>query len=344
MIQILLPVFFLSVIGIFNLFGIKQSLAFTQISYTFIGFFIFLAVKKVGRTFFVSNEKLFFAIFIFILAITYVIGIEVRGSKRWIDLYFFNFQSSEIFKPFFVLFFADFFTRDIKTTKTIMIFLKGLFLMLLPALIIFKQPDLGNASVFFIIFVSAVLFSDMPKKYILYFFLVLFITIPIGWSFMKEYQKDRIVSFFNPHIDRQGTAYNMTQAIITVGSGKFLGRGLGLGTQSRLFFLPENHTDFAFSSLVEQFGFLGGFFTVLLYLILVLIIMKKTANLFFQRDEQSKKQFLYCIGFLSYFVFQISVNVGMNLGIFPITGIALPFISFGGSSFVATMIGMALLP
>ena len=136
----------------------------------------------------------------------------------------------------------------------------------------------------------------------------------------------------------------MTQAIITVGSGKFIGRGLGLGTQSRFFFLPENHTDFAFSSLVEQFGFLGGLIVIILYLIMAALLVKRLLSFYFLRDPVDKRNFLYLAGFLSYLIFQFLINIGMNLGLFPITGIALPFISYGGSSFVALMIGMALLP
>lgn len=344
MTQLLLPSFFLSLIGIFNIFGIKQSLAFTQAFYVIFGFVVFFIIKKIGRNFFVSNAKVFYWFFIALLAITFIIGLEIRGSRRWIDLYFFNFQASEIFKAFFILYLSDFLMRDFRIINPVKDFFKSLIYFLLPALIIFKQPDLGNAMVYLIVYIIMILFSNLPKKYVLNFLLILLIVSPIGWHFIKGYQKDRIISFFNPHIDQQGAAYNMTQAVITVGSGKFLGKGLGLGTQSRLYFLPENHTDFAFASLVEQFGFLGGFATLVFYAIIVFQISKRLLKYYFLGSQQDKKNFLYIIGFLSYFTFQILVNVGMNMGLFPITGVALPFISFGGSSFVALMIGMALIP
>ena len=344
MTKLLLPSFFLSLIGFFNIFGIKQSLTLNQIFYIIAGFLAFFIVKKIGRNFFSTNAKFFYWIFIFILLTTFIIGLEVRGSKRWIDLYFFNFQGSEIFKGFFILQLANFLVRDYREVNPANIFLLSLFYFLFPAFIIFKQPDLGNASVYFFIYLTVILFSDLPKKYIFYFCLVLLIALPLGWNFMQAYQQDRILSFLNPHLDQQGTAYNMTQAIITVGSGKFSGRGLGLGTQSRFFFLPENHTDFAFSSLVEQFGFLGGLTVIVLYLIMAALLVKRLLSFYFLRDPVDKRSFLYIIGFLSYFIFQFLINIGMNLGLFPITGIALPFISYGGSSFVALMIGMALLP
>jgi len=203
---------------------------------------------------------------------------------------------------------------------------------------------LGNAMVYFFIFFTMILFSEMPKKYLIYFCLILVVSLPVAWNFMKDYQKDRITSFLNPKVDSQGTAYNMTQAIITVGSGKLLGKGMGLGTQSRFYFLPENHTDFAFSSLVEQFGFVGGLSVIVLYLLIIYLIIMRIFKFYFAHDQIDKSKFLYLVGFLSYFIFQTLVNIGMNLGLFPVTGIALPLISYGGSSFVATMIGMALLP
>jgi rod shape determining protein RodA len=136
----------------------------------------------------------------------------------------------------------------------------------------------------------------------------------------------------------------MIQAVITVGSGKFFGRGLGLGTQSRLFFLPENHTDFAFSSLVEQFGFFGGLLSIICFVSLVYFLCKRILKFYFDRSLDGKKNFLYLVGITSYFVFQVIVNISMNMGLLPVAGIALPFISYGGSSVLALMIGFALVP
>ncbi len=136
----------------------------------------------------------------------------------------------------------------------------------------------------------------------------------------------------------------MIQAVITIGSGKLLGRGLGMGTQSRLYFLPENLTDFAFSSLVEQFGFIGGFIVILLYGVIFWYLIKKLIFFYYQHYPESKRNFLYVAGLLSYIIFQFFVNVGMNMGILPVAGIALPFISYGGSSVLALLIGFALIP
>src|SRR3989344_3262273 len=153
MTQLLLPAFFLSLIGFFNIFGIKSSLAINQLFYIAVGFLAFFIVKKMGRNIFIGNSQFFYWIFIIILMATFIIGLEARGSKRWIDLYFFNFQGSEIFKPFFILFFANFLVRDYRIVNPVRIFLLSLIYFLLPVLIIFKQPDLGNSGVYLFIYV-----------------------------------------------------------------------------------------------------------------------------------------------------------------------------------------------
>ena len=136
----------------------------------------------------------------------------------------------------------------------------------------------------------------------------------------------------------------MIQAVITIGSGMFFGRGLGLGTQSRLFFLPENTTDFAFASLIEQFGFFGGFFVLIFFTAITIYLVKKTIYFHYQGPDEDQKKFLYCMGILTYFVSQTIINLGMNMGIMPVAGITLPLISYGGSSVIALLMGFALIP
>lgn len=343
MVYLLIPSLFLSVFGIFSIFGIRQDLLLNQIVYFSLAFGAYFIFRKVGNHFFRLNAQLIYWSFIAILIITFFIGLEVKGSKRWIDFYFYKFQASEFLKVFFILFLSEVLTfKNIHINK-LWAFLKAFLYFIMPTFIIFKQPDLGNALVYLFIFFSMAFFSDFPKKYLFYLIGSFITALPLGWFFLKGYQRDRILSFFAPHLDTQGTAYNMIQAVITVGSGKFLGRGLGLGTQSRLFFLPENHTDFAFSSLVEQFGFIGGLLVLICYGVLVYYLCKKIIKFYFQRTDEGKKNFLYVVGLTSYFVFQIVVNISMNMGLLPIAGIALPFISYGGSSVIALMIGFALV-
>lgn len=344
MIQLLLPSFILSLFGLFSLFGLGYELFFRQAVYLIFGLLFFFLVKKIGWYFFYSNRHFFYWVFIFLLIITYLVGLEIKGSRRWLDLYFFRFQPSEFFKIFFTLFLSGELAKKYFHFEKIYGFIKNVILLFIPAFIIFKQPDLGNATVFFFIFFILLLFSDFPKRYFVYLGLILVLTVAFGWSFLAKYQQNRIISFLNPHLDTQGTAYNMIQSVITIGSGKIFGRGLGLGTQSRLYFLPENHTDFAFASLVEQFGFVGGGLVIIFYGLIIYLISLRGVKFYFQKDEESKSKFLFTLGILSYIIFQVFVNIGMNLGLLPIAGVALPFISYGGSSLVAILVGFALIP
>ena len=195
-----------------------------------------------------------------------------------------------------------------------------------------------------IILFALLIFSNFSKKYLGYLIGIIVLLAPVGWFIIKDYQRDRILSFIRPDLDVQGAAYNMIQSVITIGSGMFFGRGLGLGTQSRLFFLPENTTDFAFASLIEQFGFVGGFFVLIFFTTIIFYLVKKTIYFYYQKSHEDQKKFLYCLGMLTYFVTQTIINLGMNMGIMPVAGITLPFISYGGSSVMALLIGFALVP
>jgi len=336
-----LPAFLLSIFGFFTVFGIRQDLIFIQGFYFFLGFFSFFFIKKYA-SFFRKNSSFFFWIMFFLLIITFFVGLETRGSRRWLNFYFFNFQASEFLKVFFIFFLAEILTKDGYYIDKLKNFLKAFLIFLMTVFLIFKQPDLGNAIIFSLIFLTIILNSPIPKKIILNFFLFGILFLPSLWFFLKDYQKQRITSFLNPNIDYQGTAYNMIQSIISVGSGGFLGRGLGFGTQSKLKFLPENHTDFIFASLVEQFGFFGGMIILFLYSLLLYFLIKRA--LYFLEKKDEMKNFLILTGIIADLFFQIIINVGMNIGIMPITGIALPFVSYGGSAFLSSFIILALIP
>ncbi len=344
MVQLLFPSLFLSLFGIFTVFGIHPNLVPGQIVYLSLGLLVFFIVKKVGSNIFHLNIRSIYWAFIAILLLTFFIGLEVKGSKRWIDFYFYRFQASEFFKIFFILFMADFLSRKHFKFEHFSYFLKSFIYFIIPTFIIFKQPDLGNALVFAVIYAAMILFSHFPKRYLFSTILVLVLLLPFSWIFLKNYQKNRIMSFVNPHVDTQGTSYNMIQAVITVGSGNLLGKGLGLGTQSRLYFLPENYTDFAFSSLVEQFGFVGGALVLICFGVIFYFMVTRMLKYYYRSDQQSKRNFLFSVGFIAYLLFQVVVNISMNMGLVPIAGIALPFISYGGSSVLALLIGFALIP
>lgn len=336
-----IPAFFLSLFGFFTIMGVRQDLLINQIVYFFLGIFLYFFVKRYNQ-FFRENHRLFFWLLFFLLIITFIIGLESRGSKRWLNFYFFNFQPSEFLKVFFIFYFSSIFEQGDYYFEKVKIFFEALLVFFATAFLIFKQPDLGNTIIFSLIFLIILLNSSIPKKVIFKFFIFLLIFLPFTWFFLKDYQKARIFSFLNPHLDYQGASYHMTQSIISVGSGGFSGKGLGLGTQSRLHFLPENHTDFVFASLVEQFGFFGGFMVLFLYGIIFYFLFKKAIK--FLREKEERQNFLVVVGAIAYFFFQMMINIGMNIGIFPITGIVLPFISYGGSAFLSSFILLGLIP
>ncbi len=342
--KVLLPVILLVLFSFFNLLGIKNYLVINQLFFIAAGLVAYVLIRKIGFHYLKQNIPILYWFFILVLVATYIIGVEVKGSKRWIDFYYFNIQPSEIFKVFYVLFLADFFSKKKEYELGVKTYVTGLFSMMLPAVIILKQPDLGNAMVYAGSFFMIALFSRTPKKYIFWTLILFFLLTPLLWNVLGEFQKQRITTFINPTLDQRGAGYNMLQAVITTGSGKFAGKGLGYGTQSKLFYLPENHTDFAFSSLVEQFGFFGGFFIISFYIFLFISLLKKIVQYAKPTwDKENECYFLFLIGFFAILFTQTVINIGMNMGLFPITGITLPFISYGGSSLVSLLIGFALL-
>jgi len=330
--------------GLLNLFGLNQELFWRQLSFFGIGLIVFFIAKRIGRNYFNLNSKFFYWLFIGFLISVFFLAVEIRGAKRWLNLSFFNFQPSEFFKVFYIIFLSQLLSKKKADLDKQISFFVNIFYFFIPAILIFKQPDLGNTIVLGTIFIALILVSDTPKKYLINLIIFLILAFPVGWFFLQPYQKIRLMSFFNPHLDAQGTAYNMIQSIITIGSGKFFGKGLGLGTQTNLRFLPENYTDFSYASLVEQFGFFGGALIIVLFFLLCLFILKRT--LIFSRQDtlEGKQKYYYSLGVLTFLTCQVVVNIGMNLGIMPITGITLPLISYGGSSLGSLMLALALFP
>lgn len=340
------PILLIYLFGLINLFGIRSDLVLTSVMHFGIGLFLFFVIRylQMHKHFFRSNAVFFYGFFLLLLVITLLFGMEIKGSRRWLDLIIIPLQTSEIFKIFFIVFLSTIFAKVYNPIENRHLFIKTLILTLIPFFLIFKQPDLATSIVVFGIFFTMALHSSIPKKQILLFTLLIICLLPVVWFTMHDYQKNRILSFMNPEHDSSGTSYNMVQANIAVGSGNMMGKGLGLGKQSQLSFLPEYHTDFAFSSLVEQFGFVGGFIVVSLYMIFFTILFLRMYNAMGKRDYDEQYTFYYLLGFSVMLIVQTAVNIGMNLGLVPIAGITLPFISYGGSSLITFMIALALIP
>ncbi len=342
----LLPALFIFLFGVINLFGIRPDLTLRHILFFLGGIVAYFAVKitKLNTKFLRSNTTFFYWIFIALLIIVYFFGLEVKGARRWIYLFGFQFQPSEFFKVFFIVFLANIFAKYQEYTQKHKIFLKTLCFTLIPFFLIFRQPDLGSALVIFSIFFVMAMLSPIPKKHMIYFFLFIAVLMPLIWVILHDYQRARITGFINPEGTESSTTYNITQAIIAIGSGTWFGRGLGLGKQSNLYFLPEYHTDFVFSSFVEQFGFVGGAILILLFITFFVFLLVRMVHFFHQKDEAGKFSYYYLVGFSAFILTQTCINIGMNLGMLPITGITLPFVSYGGSSLLTLLIALALIP
>lgn len=331
---ITLSSFLLVSVGILVIYSSSKELAIQQFAYTVAGITIFLAISQQELSSIRSLIKPIFIFMLFLLALVLFLGIETRGSVRWIPLGIFNIQPSEFVKPALILFLAKFWSKNIPSWINIF---KSLVYSAPFILLIFRQPDLGSALTIIAIWMGILISTRVSLKKLVILALIVICTIPVSWLFLHDYQKQRILSFLSPQSDPLGTGYNLIQSTIAVGSGEIFGRGLGRGTQSRLQFLPEFRTDFIFASIAEEMGFLGAVLILSIYLFLLMYCLKvahQTHDLF---------SFLIVIGVTLMLLFQTIVNIGMNIGLMPITGITLPLISYGGSSLIATYFSLGMV-
>lgn len=267
-------------------------------------------------------SKYFYVFSVFLLILVLLVGKTVYGAKRWIDIGFFDLQPSELFKFSVVLILARIFEKY-NGFKTFLLSI----LAVSPSMLIFLEPDLGMTILILFIWFSLLLASDVPKKYIVIVFIAGLAFAPIAFFFvLKDYQRDRILAIFNPLEHFQYGAYNTIMSQSVIANGGLFGTGYGLGAGTNMHIVPMQSTDFIFSAFAEQFGMIGSLVLISLYAIIIIIGMIKIGK---YKDEFW--QFVV-IGTSSVFVFHVFENVGMNLGILPVTGIPLPFISYGGTS------------
>ena len=265
-------------------------------------------------------------------------GITASGSQRWIDLYFINIQPSELMKIFIILCLAKYFhRRKIENVNSFYSIITSLIIIFLPMSLVIIQPDLGTSLLISISGIMVLWFAGLNHKYFFYTFLISVISLPFIISFLKPYQKLRVLTFLNPDRDPLGAGYQIIQSKIAVGSGGFFGKGFLKGTQSYLEFLPEKHTDFIFTLFSEEFGFVGSVFLLLIYAIIIFRIIKigSICRSYFAR--------LFCYSFGASIFIYIVINMSMVLGMLPIVGSPLPIMSYGGSSMLATMIGLGIV-
>jgi rod shape determining protein RodA len=308
-----------------------------QIVYAFIGFLLLAVAARNDYKILKNYSGILYVFMIGTLLAVEFFGATRLGATRWIALGPFQFQPSELAKLILIIVLAKFYSQNFDFTDQPRFLLKSLLYSLPAIFLVLVQPDLGTAIVLGSIWLVMTLSTKVKKKYIVAMIAVLIISVPIIYPNLKDYQKQRVDTFLNPAADPSGTGYNVSQAIIAVGSGGVYGQGLGGGGQSQGNFLPSSHTDFIFAVLSEKLGFLGALVAILLF-VAVIARMIIDAN-----SSQDRFGSLLCIGITTMFVVHVFVNIGMNLGIMPVTGIPLPFISAGGTSIMVSLFSVGLV-
>lgn len=334
-----LPTVFLLGLGIVTIASVSSSSLDSHLLYVLISLIFFFIFSFLDPEILFPLSPLIYIFCLLFLVLPFFVGTVTRGAVRWIPLGQFTIQPSEIVKPFLALISAWYWVKKEVSLKTFLSFS----LLFLPILIlIFFQPDLGSTLSVLSIFAGCLFSLRIKPKQVLVIIATILVTLPLLWFSLQDYQKTRITHFIDPSSDPLGKGYNIIQAKIAVGSGGVWGRGLGRGTQSHLTFLPERNTDFVFASLAEETGFAGSLFVLVLYMFLFLRILKIA---FHARENYPNGRlfFLLSMGLFFYLSFQSVVNIGMNVGLLPITGITLPLISYGGSSLLTTMISLGML-
>lgn len=328
------PALVLVILGLTTLFSINSVFFNNQLLFLLLGILLFLFFCNVNVDLLQMYSVPIYIVSLVILFILLLVGIESRGAVRWFDIFGFRLQFSEILKPFLLISLAHFLSsRNTISFKTFAIALVFLFPLVF---FLYKQPDLGNAIIYAFTTLGVLLFFGFPVWWFVTGIIGLMLIVPFFFRFLHVYQQQRLLTFFHITNDPLGTSYNAIQAIIAVGAGKFWGKGLGQGTQSLLRFLPERHTDFVFATLSEMLGFIGAAIVIIAFVVLfyrLWIILTRLT------DEYAK---VVIIGIFSLLLIQFFVNVGMNIGLLPIVGVTLPFVSYGGSSFLSSAILLGL--
>ncbi len=336
----------LSLTGIFMIYSaihsnpafLKNSLHLKQALWSSIGLCVLLCILIFDYHFFTRWAYFFYALVIVLLIAVLFSGQVVYGAKRWLVFGPLRLQPSELARLAVILVLARYFGSQGEEEPMGFKKLAPAFLLALaPVLLIVRQPDLGTGLTVLLIAGAMVLVVGVKQRVLIIIGSVALACAPLGWFFLKEYQRRRILTLFNPDADPLGAGYQSMQSIIAVGSGEFWGKGLLQGTQSRLHFLPEKHTDFIFSVLSEELGFIGSVTVLALFSIFILRCLSAALN------AADKEGALIAVGVTTAFFLYIIFNIGMTLGLMPIVGIPLPLVSYGGSASISSFIAIGLV-
>jgi len=315
----------------------KRSFAFKQIAWILIGCFLCLVMAFIDYRFIGKISFLLYFFIIGLLVLVIIKGSIYGGAQRWLAIGTLRIQPSEFAKIIIILVLAKYLSWDNSNKHTWRYIFFTFLISIVPLILIVKQPDLGTALVFMPTIFILLFVSGARLKYLFILMLIGILSLPLGWFALKDYQKARILVFLNPNEDPLGSGYTVIQSKIAVGSGGLMGQGWLGGMQTRLKFLPERHTDFIFSVIGEEWGFIGALFVFSLFI----IIFKrglKVAEL--AKDLYGK---LVAVGIVVMIFSHVIINIGMTIGVMPITGLPLPFITYGGSIMITMMVSVGIL-
>ncbi len=332
-------------LGVINIYSTRFSLAdhasplyVKQLQWILFGMVAMLVTFLVDYRFINQAAYIIYGLSVLSLLAVAALGHTANGAQRWINFGFFLFQPSELMKLTIVIVLARYFD-DHKSNEPYL--LRELFipflLVMIPCLLILKQPDLGTALMIVIISASIVLFIGMNWKSMIIAIASVLVMMPVAWHFLKDYQKDRLLTFLSPENDPLGTGYHIIQSMIAVGSGGIFGKGFLKGSQTQLKFLPEQQTDFVFSVFAEEWGFIGGVVLIMMFVSLIIWGLKIALH---SKDLLGT---ILAFGITSLIGWEVIINMGMVLGLLPVVGIPLPFLSYGGSAVVSLLAGIGLL-
>jgi rod shape determining protein RodA len=340
-------ILFFSILAI-NFLGLVTMMSFEsgdkyftkQILWMLFSVIVFFVLSNFDYRF-LKKTKVVVLIFIFsvlILLVLSVIGHTAKGAQSWFNIGGVSFQPSDPIKIAMIILLSKYFSRrHVEIANIRHIFVSGFYAFVIFTLV-FLQPDFGSALIIFLIWFGMILVSGISKKHLLLVFILGSVVFSGLWMYtLKDYQKKRIVNFIHPLADIRGSGYNAYQATIAVGSGQLLGKGIGYGTQSKLQFLPEYKTDFIFAAFAEEWGFVG---VLLLFIIFSIFIWRIIVNAYY---GSTNFEMLFGLGLATMFISHFIINVGMCLGLMPVTGINFPFMSYGGTNILSSFIGLAIL-
>lgn len=329
-----IPILVLLAFSIIVLASVIPEESGQQLVFTAAGIVVFFALSRIDYRLLSRFSHVFYVLVVCLLVGTFLFGEATRGSVRWISIGTFSIQPSELVKPVIILALAKYASSTLLgKTRSLLTFV---LLVTLPTALVAGQPDLGSSLVLAVIGLTMALVAGVPLVVFLGAAVALGLFSPLLYRILQPYQQERLRAFIQPFSDPLGSGYNVIQSMIAVGSGKFFGRGLGHGTQSQLRFLPERQSDFIFASLAEELGFVGAMLIIMCYAVLIYRLLTSI-----QQQEEPLGEYIL-VGVFAMIMFQVAVNVGMNLGLVPITGITLPLVSLGGSSMIATMASLGL--